>query len=80
MDQEAERVTDFDMDSLKISLPQKRGLSRYYSGKARSFSSLADAQCLEDLKKIEPQAKRRKMYRHKPDREESGQIPSCPCK
>lgn len=42
----------------------RRGLSRYYSGKARSFSSLADAHCLDDLKKIEPEAKRKK-YRHR---------------
>jgi hypothetical protein len=28
-----------------------RGLSRYYSGKARSFICISDVKCLEDLKK-----------------------------
>ncbi|KAL9685087.1 hypothetical protein QQ045_022534 [Rhodiola kirilowii] len=74
MEKEADLVTDLGMDSLRVSLPKKRGLSRYYSGKARSFSSLADAHCLEDLKKIEPEAKRRKKYRHRP----ATQIPSYP--
>lgn len=29
----------------------RRGLSRYYSGKARSFVCISDVKCLEDLKK-----------------------------
>ncbi|WCJ40933.1 hypothetical protein M5689_021829 [Euphorbia peplus] len=41
----------FDMNSLRNNLPKKRGLSRYYSGKARSFNCMEDVRCLEDLKK-----------------------------
>ncbi|KAJ9132830.1 hypothetical protein P3X46_033659 [Hevea brasiliensis] len=53
----------FDMDSLRNNLPKKRGLSRYYSGKSRSFTCMADVQCVEDLKKKEhPDAKKRKKY------------------
>ncbi|KAJ4716571.1 Oxidative stress 3 [Melia azedarach] len=52
------------MASLQANLPQnssKRGLSRYYSGKARSFTCMGDVHCLEDLKKQEhPDAKKRK--------------------
>ncbi|CAL5329045.1 hypothetical protein ACSBR1_020035 [Camellia fascicularis] len=52
----------FDMDTLKTNLPQnKRGLSRYYSGKARSFACImAEVRCLEDLKKQEHAKKRKK--------------------
>ncbi|XVE93687.1 hypothetical protein REPUB_Repub01dG0215600 [Reevesia pubescens] len=53
----------FDMGTLRSNLPQKRGLSRYYSGKARSFACIADVRCVEDLKKQEhPDAKKRKKY------------------
>ncbi|XVE67012.1 hypothetical protein DITRI_Ditri08aG0126100 [Diplodiscus trichospermus] len=53
----------FDMGALRSNLPQKRGLSRYYSGKARSFACIADVHCVEDLKKQEnPDAKKRKKY------------------
>ncbi|CAH8273796.1 unnamed protein product [Arabidopsis lyrata] len=41
----------FDMGELRNNLPKKRGLSRYYSGKARSFICISDVKCLEDLKK-----------------------------
>ncbi|KAK1262920.1 hypothetical protein QJS04_geneDACA009528 [Acorus gramineus] len=44
----------FDMGSLRTHLPQKRGLSKYFSGKSRSFQCIADATCVEDLKKMEP--------------------------
>ncbi|EOX97931.1 Uncharacterized protein TCM_006830 [Theobroma cacao] len=56
----------FDMGALRSNLPQKRGLSRYYSGKARSFACIADVRCVEDLKKQEhPDAKKRKKYSNK---------------
>ncbi|KAL0726287.1 hypothetical protein Bca4012_022380 [Brassica carinata] len=41
----------FDMGGLRNNLPKKRGLSRYYSGKARSYVCISDVKCLEDLKK-----------------------------
>ncbi|KAK4284766.1 hypothetical protein QN277_001550 [Acacia crassicarpa] len=50
MEQEINQLI-FSMGSLGTSAPQRRGLSRYYSGKARSFTCIADVQCLEDLKK-----------------------------
>ncbi|KAK9942650.1 hypothetical protein M0R45_008304 [Rubus argutus] len=57
----------FDMGALRSSLPQnRRGLSRYYSGKAQSFTCMADVRCLEDLKKPEhPDAKKRKKHTEK---------------
>ncbi|KAI5592221.1 hypothetical protein BDE02_04G137300 [Populus trichocarpa] len=56
------------MDALRANLPQKRGLSRYYSGKARSFTCIADVRCLEDLKKPErPDPKKRKKYSDRKD-------------
>ncbi|XP_062076830.1 protein OXIDATIVE STRESS 3 LIKE 3-like [Humulus lupulus] len=58
-------MNTFDMGALRSNLPtSKRGLSRYYSGKSRSFTCMADVQCLEDLKKPEhiPDAKKRKKY------------------
>ncbi|KAJ9189690.1 hypothetical protein P3X46_000951 [Hevea brasiliensis] len=62
MEKPVETMT-FDLDSLRNNLPKKRGLSRYYSGKSRSFTCIADVQCLEDLKKKEhPDAKKRKKY------------------
>ncbi|CAG7898969.1 unnamed protein product [Brassica rapa] len=41
----------FDMGELRNNLPKKRGLSRFYSGKARSYVCIFDVKCLEDLKK-----------------------------
>ncbi|KAI5592220.1 hypothetical protein BDE02_04G137300 [Populus trichocarpa] len=63
------------MDALRANLPQngelflnRRGLSRYYSGKARSFTCIADVRCLEDLKKPErPDPKKRKKYSDRKD-------------
>lgn len=42
-----------DMSALFQQLPIKRGLSKYYQGKAQSFTSLANVSCLEDLAKPE---------------------------
>nr|XP_018686493.1 PREDICTED: uncharacterized protein LOC108953675 [Musa acuminata subsp. malaccensis] len=52
----------FDMGSLRTHLPIKRkGLSKYFSGQSKSFKCLADAKCVEDLKKTDvPERKRRK--------------------
>ncbi|KAJ6825496.1 uncharacterized protein M6B38_376435 [Iris pallida] len=33
------------MDALEDSLPIRRGISKFYCGKSKSFTSLADAQC-----------------------------------
>ncbi|KAG8501984.1 hypothetical protein CXB51_000231 [Gossypium anomalum] len=53
----------FDMGSLRNNLPQKRGLSMYYSGKSQSFACILDVRNVEDLKKHEhPKAKKRKKY------------------
>ncbi|XVF01060.1 hypothetical protein REPUB_Repub04eG0055100 [Reevesia pubescens] len=53
----------FDMGALRSNLPPKRGLSKCYSGKARSFACIADVRCVEDLKKQEhPDAKKRNKY------------------
>ncbi|KAE8008560.1 hypothetical protein FH972_005059 [Carpinus fangiana] len=64
MEKDSENTRTFDMDALVTNLPQnRRGLSRYYSGKSRTFTSMADVGCLEDLKKQEhPDAKKRKKY------------------
>ncbi|KAI4298302.1 hypothetical protein L6164_031879 [Bauhinia variegata] len=64
----------FNMGSLGSN---KRGLSRYYSGKARSFTCLADARCVEDLKK-HPDAKKRK--KHSDRRDLYNNIPTYPCR
>ncbi|KAJ4827484.1 hypothetical protein Tsubulata_006831 [Turnera subulata] len=76
MENQAENIS-FDMSSLRASLPQKRGLSRFYSEKSRSFMCMADVQCLDDLKKPEhPDAKKRKYS----DRKKGLNIPSYPCR
>ncbi|CAK9858501.1 hypothetical protein BDL97_01G157100 [Sphagnum fallax] len=51
------------MSALESSLPIKRpGLSKFFGGKARSFSSLADVSTTSDLEKPNnPYAKRRRM-------------------
>ncbi|CAM6126523.1 unnamed protein product [Calypogeia fissa] len=49
------------MSELEASLPIKRGLSRFWNGKAKSFSSLADVSSIEELAKPDnPYAKRRR--------------------
>ncbi|XP_041002487.1 uncharacterized protein LOC121248173 [Juglans microcarpa x Juglans regia] len=42
-----------DLSSLLQQLPIKRGLSKHYDGKSRSFTSLSNVKCMEDLVKIE---------------------------
>eukprot|EP00249_Psilotum_nudum_P013466 c24346_g1_i1 orf=401-1459(+) len=49
------------MSSLEASLPVRNGLSRFYSGKSRSFTCLADVVSVKDLAKPEnPYARKRK--------------------
>ncbi|KAL3730787.1 hypothetical protein ACJRO7_027767 [Eucalyptus globulus] len=62
MENQADEARMFDMRVLKTNLPNKRGLSRYYSGKSRSFACMADVQCLEDLKKQERQDVKKRKY------------------
>ncbi|KAF3435745.1 hypothetical protein FNV43_RR22837 [Rhamnella rubrinervis] len=78
MDTEADKaMRTFDMGSLRTNLPLKRGLSRYYSGKSRSFTCMADVHCLEDLKKPEhPDAKKRKKHSDRKDI----RVPHYPCR
>ncbi|EXC17231.1 hypothetical protein L484_027415 [Morus notabilis] len=81
MKTESENVMSFDMGSLRTNLPMKRGLSRYYSGKSRSFTCMADVHNVEDLKKPEhPQdAKKRKKYSER-NKELLNVIPPYPCR
>ncbi|GFZ20516.1 hypothetical protein Acr_28g0012210 [Actinidia rufa] len=61
MEKETDNLRNFNMDALQTNLPQnRRGLSRYYSGKARSFICMDEVRCLEDLKKQEHSKKRKK--------------------
>jgi len=41
----------YEVNSLRASLPFKRGLSKFFGGKSQSFTSLADVKCLDDLAK-----------------------------
>ncbi|CAD5190177.1 unnamed protein product [Musa acuminata subsp. malaccensis] len=51
----------YEMASLVAQLPFKRGLSKYYQGKSKTFTSLSSVRCLEDLAKPErPQRKKMK--------------------
>ncbi|KAJ7553644.1 hypothetical protein O6H91_06G106600 [Diphasiastrum complanatum] len=51
------------MSTLENSLPIKRGLSNFFRGKSRSFTSLADVSSVNDLAKPEnPYAKKRKWF------------------
>ncbi|XP_057416704.1 protein OXIDATIVE STRESS 3-like [Lotus japonicus] len=52
----------YELSELMSHLPLKRGLSKFYEGKAQSFSSLSRVQSLEDLsKKDRPTNHRKKM-------------------
>ncbi|KAK9287201.1 hypothetical protein L1049_015613 [Liquidambar formosana] len=78
MEKETDNMMAFDMGVLRTNLPQKkRGLSRFYSGKSRSFTCMEEVNCLEDLKKKEhPDAKKRKKYLDRRDTH----IPPYPCR
>ncbi|CAJ2642690.1 unnamed protein product [Trifolium pratense] len=65
MEQEIENMI-LNMGSLGTSFSQKRGLSKYYSGKARSFVCMEDVHSVEDLKKPKHHdAKKRKKQSHR---------------
>ena len=66
MEKEIEQMI-FSMGALGTSFSHKRGLSRYYSGKARSFVCMEDVHSVEDLKKPEHpgDAKKRKKHSHR---------------
>ncbi|XP_062150886.1 protein OXIDATIVE STRESS 3-like [Alnus glutinosa] len=49
-----------DLSSLLQQLPIKRGLSKHYQGKSRSFASLSGVRCMEDLVKAEYSSKKLK--------------------
>lgn len=40
------------MDALEEALPIRRGISNFYSGKSKSFTSLAEASCTSSIKEI----------------------------
>ncbi|XP_002982572.2 uncharacterized protein LOC9661322 [Selaginella moellendorffii] len=66
------------MDSLMTTLPVRRGLSKFYVGKSRSFTSLADVKsmCMKDLGKPEnPYSKRRKLPSHREGMESKPRFP-----
>ncbi|KAJ7543855.1 hypothetical protein O6H91_09G077900 [Diphasiastrum complanatum] len=68
------------MNPLEDSLPIKRGLSRFFNGKSRSFTSLADVSSVNDLAKPEnPYAKKRKWLhgRGRDNRIRIGHPPIC---
>ncbi|KAG0448765.1 hypothetical protein HPP92_027667 [Vanilla planifolia] len=63
-EEEATATTFVSLDSLEDSLPIKRGLSAFFSGKSKSFASLSDASAstAKDLAKTEnPFNKRRRI-------------------
>ncbi|KAG8070244.1 hypothetical protein GUJ93_ZPchr0006g43688 [Zizania palustris] len=43
--------TSNELSSLIAQLPVRRGLSKYYQGKSQSFTSISDAECVQDLAK-----------------------------
>ncbi|KAI3861657.1 hypothetical protein MKW98_000609 [Papaver atlanticum] len=79
-----EMMTSFNMNELRTNLPQnRRGLSRYYSGKSQSFTCLSDVQSVEDLKKQQApdQAKKRKKYSSKQGGSSAASmVPRLPCR
>ncbi|KAH7531133.1 hypothetical protein JRO89_XSUnG0015300 [Xanthoceras sorbifolium] len=50
-----------DMSSLTLQLPLKRGLSKFYRGKSKSYNCLSEVRCLEDLAK--PEYSNRKRFK-----------------
>ncbi|KAI3959077.1 hypothetical protein MKX01_023753 [Papaver californicum] len=79
-----EMMTSFNMNELRTNLPQnRRGLSRYYSGKSQSFTCLSDVQSIEDLKKQQApdQAKKRKKNSSKQGGSSvASMVPRLPCR
>ncbi|GMN55724.1 hypothetical protein TIFTF001_024852 [Ficus carica] len=82
MKMNSENITSFDMSTLKTNLPlNRKGLSRYYSGKSRSFTCMEEVHSVEDLKKLEhSDAKKRKKYSERNKELLDNVIPSYPCR
>ncbi|KAK7384956.1 hypothetical protein VNO78_30659 [Psophocarpus tetragonolobus] len=69
-----------DFSELMAQLPIKRGLSKYYKGKSRTFTSLSDVRCVEDLSKGEiPQKKRAHSPLHTPKSNISKKVGKSSC-
>ncbi|KAK9705918.1 hypothetical protein RND81_07G091900 [Saponaria officinalis] len=51
----------YQLSDLMDQLPIKRGLSKHYQGKSKTFTSLASVESLEDLVKDNPYKKRMKL-------------------
>ncbi|KAL3513524.1 hypothetical protein ACH5RR_026241 [Cinchona calisaya] len=53
-----------NLDTIEESLPQRRGLSKYYEGKAKSYRNLSEVKSVKDLEKEEhPFNKKRRMQK-----------------
>ncbi|KAJ4782148.1 major centromere autoantigen B-like protein [Rhynchospora pubera] len=69
----------YELSSLIAQLPIRRGLSKFYTGKSQSFTSLSDATSIEDLAKKETTYSRRmKMCKSYPGGLDKKQRPICP--
>ncbi|KAJ3686430.1 hypothetical protein LUZ61_015594 [Rhynchospora tenuis] len=69
----------YELSSLLTQLPFRRGLSKFYTGKSQSFTSLSDATNVEDLAKKETTYSRRmKMCKSYPGGLDKKQRPICP--
>ncbi|CBI20592.3 hypothetical protein VitviT2T_004371 [Vitis vinifera] len=49
----------YELSDLMAILPIKRGLSKYFQGKSKSFTSLSNVSCIEDLARRETPLRRR---------------------
>ncbi|XP_047967007.1 protein OXIDATIVE STRESS 3 LIKE 2-like [Salvia hispanica] len=47
-----EEQGSYAMEDLEEALPIRRGLSRFYNGKSRSFANLADALKIKDIQEL----------------------------
>ncbi|KAF3333385.1 hypothetical protein FCM35_KLT01076 [Carex littledalei] len=69
----------YGLSSLIAQLPMRRGLSKFYTGKSQSFTSLSDAGSIDDLAKKEtPYSRRMKMNKSYPGGLDKKQRPICP--
>ncbi|KAI9106865.1 hypothetical protein K1719_022393 [Acacia pycnantha] len=55
-----------DFSEMLAQLPIKRGLSKFYKGKSRAFTSLSDVKCVEDLAKRQIPQRKRAQNSHSP--------------
>ncbi|XP_078176992.1 protein OXIDATIVE STRESS 3-like [Carex rostrata] len=71
----------YGLSSLVAQLPMRRGLSKFYTGKSQSFTSLSDAGSVDDLAKKEtetPYSRRMKMNKSYTGGLDKKQRPICP--